>query len=45
MTKVCGTCGKEIEICPECGGKICVPDCPDRVHDGCTCDVGEDSDE
>ena len=35
----CGTCKIEITLCPECGGKICAEDCPDRIEDGCTCNA------
>lgn len=43
MTDTCGTCGKEIRTCEECGGLICVPGCKDRVEDGCTCEASENS--
>lgn len=42
---VCGTCGVEITLCPECGGKICEEGCPDRIDDGCTCGDVEDDNE
>jgi hypothetical protein len=37
----CGACGKEITECPECGGKVCEPGCPDRLEDGCTCELND----
>lgn len=40
----CEACGMVIEICEECGGKICSEGCEDRIEDGCSCD-GEDDDD
>ncbi len=36
---LCGSCGKKIKTCSECGGLLCIPSCPDRSEDGCLCDV------
>jgi len=33
----CGACGLTIEVCENCGGKLCSEGCPDRGTDGCTC--------
>ena len=36
---------KEITFCPDCKGKICTEDCPDRLEDGCKCHELESDDE
>jgi hypothetical protein len=42
---ICGACSMEVMVCPECGGKMCSPGCPDRADDGCTCmEIDEDKD-
>ena len=42
---MCGACKKPITICEECGGKMCVADCPDREEDGCTCEEDQNGDD